>query len=706
MNVTTRKKVKSKNKNKTLKKYNNKNQYTNNSEKYFLTNLTKAMKPSHIKLKDDFYSYINKKWLKEFKVNPQQKYIYQVDDYRLVQHNVYIQLLDIVKNYTENPDTKHTSKAINMKNLYTSMHNLNNDQQSKMYAEMALNKIDNLMKDKSNLWKLLAMINKNEIISMSCPFIWSIKGDDKNPGVYISHLEPLTMPLIDINIYFDDGTNIEYKKKYRKRYLYYLKILFYNAFGKNHTFNVNDVYNCQVKLIYAIGCNEYTKLKNKKIYNVVTEEEAKKTFLFDWSEFAKELGFKHIPNKFVTTNINYLMCTTKLLIKEWDTPEWRTYWIYIYIRQQQRFNKRGVFNYFNFHAKFLRGQEEPINRNITPIFPLCYAYNSFLTNEYIKLYNNEKNINYVVNLSNELKNAFKQILMQNKWLENKTKNICIKKIENITVVVGYPNKMLTVDPRIDYINNDIWYNLTKISEWRHNKFLESVGNSLINIPFIDWASVPPKLMGQQVYTVNALYIQRNNRIYIPLAYIQKPFLDLTKGIEYNLAYIGFTIAHELSHSLDDIGYLYDEHGVLKDWWTPKDITNFQRIQNNVIKQYKSFAMRDGIEYDVLNTIGESISDISGLNICVEYLRNYQEQRQEILPIKILSFEEFFVYFAIQEKQKIKKKSLYALLKTNPHPLDQYRTNIPLSRNPIFRKIFDIKKEDKMWWNSTNRIWEE
>ena len=106
------------------------------------------------------------------------------------------------------------------------------------------------------------------------------------------------------------------------------------------------------------------------------------------------------------------------------------------------------------------------------------------------------------------------------------------------------------------------------------------------------------------------------------------------------------------------------------------------------------------------TIGESMADISGLNICVEYLKNYQDQRKEILPIKFISFEEFFIYFAIQEKQKIKKKSLYALLKTNPHPLDQYRTNIPLSRNPIFRKIFDIKKEDKMWWSSTNRIWEE
>jgi predicted metalloendopeptidase len=588
--------------------------------------------------------------------------------------------------------------------------NLNNETQSKKYAEIDLNNIDNLRKNKSNLWKLLATINKNEIVAPSSPFIWSLRGDDKHPDVYICHLEPPKLPLLDlldISIYFDDNLDIEYKKKYRNKYFSYLQILFDSVFGKNNEFNVKDVFNCQVKIAYAIGCNKYDKSNDEKTYNLVTKEDAKKVFSFDWEEFMKEYGFKNIPNKFVTSNLNYLLCGTKLLIDEWDTPEWRTYWIYIYIRQQQRFNSKGVLNWYDFYGKFLRGQETRIHKKLSPVFPLCYAFNTFLSEEYIKIYNNKTNIEYVTNLANNLKNTFKQILERNTWLENKTKQICIKKIENVNVIVGYPEKITTVDPLLDYAEDDIWGNLTKIAVWRHNKFMESVGEPLINIPFIDWTAIPPQLMGQQVYTVNALYLQRNNKIYIPLAYIQPPFLDLNnRGIEYNLAFIGFTIAHELSHSLDDVGYLYDENGVLKDWWTHNDKENFKKIQNNIIEQYAYFAQRDKIKYDILMTIGENMADISGLNICVEYLRNYQEQRKEILPIKILSFQEFFVYFAIQEKQKIKKKSLYALLKTNPHPLDQYRTNIPLSRNPIFRKIFDIKKEDKMWWNSTNRIWDE
>ena len=56
------------------------------------------------------------------------------------------------------------------------------------------------------------------------------------------------------------------------------------------------------------------------------------------------------------------------------------------------------------------------------------------------------------------------------------------------------------------------------------------------------------------------------------------------------------------------------------------------------------------------------------------------------------------------RQKLSKKAIAAQLKTNPHPLDKYRTNVPLSRIPVFRVINDIEKGDKMYWPSTNRVW--
>jgi predicted metalloendopeptidase len=56
------------------------------------------------------------------------------------------------------------------------------------------------------------------------------------------------------------------------------------------------------------------------------------------------------------------------------------------------------------------------------------------------------------------------------------------------------------------------------------------------------------------------------------------------------------------------------------------------------------------------------------------------------------------------KQKMGKNVLKTQLLINPHPPDKYRTNVPLSRFPIFRTIYNIKKGDKMYWKSTSRIW--
>jgi predicted metalloendopeptidase len=125
---------------------------------------------------------------------------------------------------------------------------------------------------------------------------------------------------------------------------------------------------------------------------------------------------------------------------------------------------------------------------------------------------------------------------------------------------------------------------------------------------------------------------------------------------------------------------------------------------DIVKQYEKSSQIDGIIFDAWPTIGEDIADIAGFEICQEYLRDFQQKNENILPIKSLSFESFFVYFALQSRQQISKKAILAQTKLNPHPLDKYRCNIPLSRSRIFRTIYNVKKGDKMWWTNFNNIW--
>jgi predicted metalloendopeptidase len=678
-----------------------------NLEKAVLKDLKKAVSPSQITPNNDFYSYINERWLKDIDLEAQQGYIVQIDDFRLMQDKVYRELIEILDKYTSDPATKNTKEGICIRNAYAASKTFNTIEQTRCLAKKIVEYVDALFESDINLWQKLAKPNQNEIVSWGCPFVWSINPDDKNPKIYTCYLEPPQVTLLDIDIYFDYKEDTEedkkYKNKYRLEYLAYLYSLFEIAFGADHGFNVKDIYDCEVEMLNAMSC-DLIKEQDEDGYNLITKDEAIKNFEFDWVAFCKELGFKNVPDSFVTSNVNYLLCGTKLLKEKWNTPQWRIYWIYIYIRQQCRWNEFGYLNNFEFLGKFLRGQEAAVDLKIKPVFTMGFLFNTFLTNQYILNYTNEEAVNYVKMIGEDLKRVFIRIIKRNKWMEPNTKRIALDKLQNITIMVGKP-PLLIEDPLLDYKPDDPWGNLVKMSLWRHQRAVELVGKSVIDIPAIDWSEIPPKFISKQSYVVNAMYTPTENSIYIPLGYVQKPFVDLEeRGLEYNLSHIGFTIAHELSHSLDDFGSKYNKHGKLEDWWTEKDKKEFKKIQDNIVKEYETFAAYDGIKFDAWPSIGENLADIAGFSICLEYLRDFQQKNQDILPIQALSFRVFFVYFALQSRQKISKKAILAQLKTNPHPLDKYRCNVPLSRSRIFRAIYEVKKGDKMWWNSLNTVW--
>ena len=243
-----------------------------------------------------------------------------------------------------------------------------------------------------------------------------------------------------------------------------------------------------------------------------------------------------------------------------------------------------------------------------------------------------------------------------------------------------------------------------MADWRLKEFIKLDGtDKKVDIPQIDWNEF--KLVGTQAYMVNAYYRPTSNSIYVPLAYIQKPFIDMDqRGIEYNLAYMGYTLGHELSHSLDDMGSKFDADGNMNNWWTDHDRKIFNKKIKDVIKQYEEAAKKDNIKFDAEIGVGEDLADISGLALAEEYLFYFQLLHKDIPLIKNLSLEAFYLYSAIQSRQKIFDAALPAQLKTNPHPLEKYRCNCPLARLKLFREIYQVKKGDGMYWHNTDTIW--
>jgi len=571
---------------------------------------------------------------------------------------------------------------------------------SKKLALDAINIIDNFIKN-DNPWALLAYLSKDEMLAPNSPFVWSLNPDDKEPDIYRCYIEPMKFLMLDINVYFDDETDINYKQKYKNAFFDASKKIFDVTIGKND-FNVKYLFDVQAEIFEALGCIDISK--REKTYNKVSKNEALKKYGFDWIEFSKQLGFKSTPDFFITSSLNYLKCGSKLFLNNWKTPKWRTFWIYLLIKRIARITKDWENIIFEFHGKYERGQEAlNVSDAVSSSLYMTIPFNTFLTNEYVRKFENPQAMEYTKILCSDLKLVFRRILKRNKWLQPSTKKYALKKIDNFKFIYGKPDN-LTPDPDLSY-GKLLYDNMKKINDWRHREFINLEGKNVIDIPMVDWNSYPVKMTGSQAYIVNASYTPSKNAIYLNLGYIQKPFIDLDeRGIEYNLAHIGFTIGHEMSHGFDDWGSQYGFDGKLNDWWTEKDKKKYKKIQEDVIKQYEEFAARDGIKFDASIGIGEDLADISGMAICDEYLRDFQDNNKDLIQIRALSYEAFYTYFAFQQRQFVSKKALSSQLKTNPHPLDKYRCNVPLSRSDIFRSLYNVKRGDGMWWNNTNTVW--
>jgi len=667
-------------------------------KKHFVKQLLSQFAPHSIKPKDNFYDYINYQWLKDVTVEEQQKYIVQVDNFRLTQDKVYRQLDEIILEYIKSHKNKLSQ---NLNNYRKSVIEMNPKSYSRKLAFESVQTIESLFKE-NNPWKLLAFFNSDEMICNSAPFVWSLNPDEKNTKIYRSYVTPHQFELVDISVYYDDGTDVEYKKQYRYEYKKNVKQIFNILLGKNN-YNPQDIFDVEVELFNTFGCTEI-KTDEDILYNKVHKDESLKKYGFDWNEFSKQLGYHKTPDFYITSNLNFLKCSSKLFLDNWKSDKWKTYWTYILLKRLVRITRGWEDIIYNFKGKFERGQESINNSDaVSASLYMSVPFNTFLTNEYVKKYENPQYMEYVKILCEDLKIVFKRILMRNSWLQPSTKQYALKKLEHFNFVYGKPED-LREDPDLNY-GTLLYDNMQKINNWRHRKFVELEGKPTIDIPMMDWTQYPVKMGGTQAYIVNASYTPAKNSIFINLGYIQKPFIDLDeRGIEYNLAHIGNTLAHEMSHGFDDTGSKYGWDGNLYDWWKPEDKKKYKSIQKDVIKQYEEFAARDNIKFDASIGIGEDLADISAVAICDEYLQDYQEKNNDLVPIRNFSYDAYYTYFAFQQRQKVGKKALKAQLKTNPHPLDKYRCNIPLSRSEIFRALYNVQKGDGMWWNNTETVW--
>ena len=83
---------------------------------------------------------------------------------------------------------------------------------------------------------------------------------------------------------------------------------------------------------------------------------------------------------------------------------------------------------------------------------------------------------------------------------------------------------------------------------------------------------------------------------------------------------GAMIGHEISHSFDDQGALFDASGRLQNWWTPADFAHFQAAGKRLAAQYDAYRPFPDIHVNGEQTLSENIADVAGLSVAYDAWR--------------------------------------------------------------------------------------
>jgi predicted metalloendopeptidase len=660
--------------------------------KHHITNKKKKKKGQKTRkkypiLKDNFYHYVNNAWFSNTFISKNDS---DKSNFTVVQKKVNNELYKCITQYIFKEKIKAATQC---KNLYTALTNWNNRLvENQIY--LFIKQINDFRKDDTNLYPFLKWSIYNGLIT---PIDFGLVTDQKKSRRQMAAIAENGFSFTVKDMYFNKHRDYVRTREY---YVKFIQAVFNLFFGENNTYSAKDVFDIEQDLaskMYTV--NDYEDLN--KTYNKYTNKEAKRLCNFDLTLFLKEFGMTNVHYiNFI--NPEYTKHALTLMKKGWTSIKWNSYWVFKLLVSASIYHSKLHAFFFDFFVYKLKGISKEDPRHLVATVTIANMMNATVSKMYIKHYKNSKEIEFAKNMVSRIIKVFKERLTKNAWLSQPTKEYALNKIDKLVYAIGYKDKY-PEDPDCDFLGDDAFGNNMKYINWVFDQYKRDVNKPILNNSY--WFK--PEEMN--VFNVNAFYSNSKNEFILPNAVLQKPFIDLSKKISYNFAYIGFIIAHEIIHGFDAHGSLFDENGILQTssvgWWTKEDMENYKLLQEDVKDHYSALAKKDRIELNTALTLNENIADISAMSLIEDALETYLFEQNIFGEKQDEYFKDLYYNYARQWRTILRPKQLRNRLLLDQHSLSKYRVNCVLMRSKRFNTIFNITQKDGMFFSEKiKEIW--
>jgi endothelin-converting enzyme/putative endopeptidase len=611
---------------------------------------------------DNFYLYVNNNWLQNVNV-PNYISSYSVNEE--IEANIdndIFSILDECESYVLKEPHKNDN---NFKTLIgTLMITSKNNS-----IETLLSRIHNLDKIKTidDIGEVLGYLCKHKINTLLETYL-ILERTKENKSIYTLVIDQGILGLPD-KIYYKENLNE------------------YNKLCKNLTelLKIDEI--CDAIVVESFFSKNLKENTKNKLYE---GKQLLKVFpSFPWKSFFISYGIKDFEKHiFHIESIEWIHILEKSF-KTFSIEKFKQLFILnMIIHALPYLPKPFDTIHFEFFEKSLTGQRQKISSKFLYL-QICKEYiaeplSILYKEKFLKLSLKTKATKFIESIR---KSSIEQI-QTNTWLQQKTKNQALEKIKNMVLSIGWPEKHTQYNiPTLD--KNDLLKNIYTLSS----------GSVKDDIELLNKESIPGITWKEPSFAVNAYYYNEINEFIIPAGTLFYPFFREKDNcsIGWNYGGLGAVIGHEMVHAFDKDGKKYNEYGLNKSWWLPKDNYHYKVYSDKLIHLFNSSKIYDK-HLNGEKTLNENLADLGGLSISLEALKkeiNMKERKKQL--------QEFFISYAVSWRTKEEKQRTFENLITDVHSPPEFRVNNIVNQFDEWYEVFDIKKENTLYIEPNKRI---
>jgi putative endopeptidase len=412
----------------------------------------------------------------------------------------------------------------------------------------------------------------------------------------------------------------------------------------------------------------------------------------DWNAYFKSAGVAEQP-EFIVWQPSAVIGTSALVGSQ-EIDLWKDYLRFHLVEHYSSVLPKAVqAEDFTFYGTILSGAPQAPDRKESAIAATNAALGQAVGKLYTQSYFPSEAKAAARAMVGDLIAAYRARISNLTWMSPQTKEKALAKLAALHVDVGYPDTWIDYST-LEVVRGDTLGNMRRAESFNRSRNLAKLQQPADP----DEWRIDPQIVG-------AVILFTPNTETFSAGLLQSPFFDSNGDAASNYGSAGAGMAHEISHSFDELGNLWDAQGRLGNWWTAEDTTQYHAATAKLAAQFDGYCLLSDLCVNGNQVLTENIADLAGLRVAHDaYILSLKGKNDAVIG-GLTGEQRFFLAYSQRWRRIQSEAALRRQVATDTHAPGQYRS-ATVRNVDAWYKAYEITSDDKLYLKAEDRagIW--